>query len=157
MAVGYKHPRGTKANLDSLAGSNGLAVGQVYVVTDQGGRLAFATATNAYVFAQQRGISGLFTGVPTASQTLMASEAPYPFSLTAANCRVSASVAATASAVCTIRNGTTNIGTATFAAAGTLATISISTPAVAKWDLINVLAPASPDATLANIRLFLGE
>lgn len=43
-----QHKRGTRANLNTLAGSSGLKVGQLYVITDEGGRIAVATSTSAY-------------------------------------------------------------------------------------------------------------
>ena len=42
-----QHKRGTRANLDALAGSSGLLSGQVYLITDES-RIAIATSTSAY-------------------------------------------------------------------------------------------------------------
>jgi len=42
-----QHKRGTRAALDSLAGSSGLLVGQVYKLTDEG-RIAVALTTSTY-------------------------------------------------------------------------------------------------------------
>ncbi|MCI1142140.1 hypothetical protein MOP88_07270 [Sphingomonas sp. WKB10] len=73
------------------------------------------------------------------------------FTIVAANSLVTAATAATASAVITIRKAGTQIGTATFAAGATTATISITTAAVSKGDLITFHAPNTQDATLANV------
>lgn len=43
-----QHKRGTRAALNALAGSSGLLAGQIYVLTDEGGRIAVATAPDAY-------------------------------------------------------------------------------------------------------------
>lgn len=53
-----QHPRGTRAALDTLAGSSGLLVGQIYVLTDEN-RLAVATSTSAYeTFAKESEAGG---------------------------------------------------------------------------------------------------
>lgn len=43
-----QHKRGTRAALNALRSSNGLLTGQIYVITDEAGRLAVATANNEY-------------------------------------------------------------------------------------------------------------
>lgn len=48
MATEVKHKRGTRAALNALRTASGLTVGQIYVITDEAGRLAIATAVNAY-------------------------------------------------------------------------------------------------------------
>lgn len=149
--------RGTKANLDSLAGSNGLFVGEPYFITDQGGRIAIATSTNSYVMAQQRGVSGYAPGIPEANEIVMSATAPYPFSLTQANCSVTSEVAATASCALLIKNNGSNIGTATFAASGTTATISISTPGVSLGNKLTLVMPGTADATLSGLTIMLRE
>lgn len=67
--------------------------------------------------------------------------------------------AATASAVLSVRKNGVEVGTATFAAAGTTATLAMaSLTGFDPGDTLSVLAPASPDATLANVSgTFLGE
>lgn len=47
MAVKYKHPRGTRSALNSLAGSSGLETGQIYVITDEA-RIAVALSASTY-------------------------------------------------------------------------------------------------------------
>ncbi len=42
-----RHPRGTRAALNTLAAASGLQVGQIYLITDES-RIAIATAINAY-------------------------------------------------------------------------------------------------------------
>lgn len=43
-----QHKRGTRSALNSLAGASGLLTGQIYIITDEPGRIAVATANNAY-------------------------------------------------------------------------------------------------------------
>lgn len=43
-----QHKRGTRLALDTLASGSGLLTGQVYVITDEFGRIAVATSTSTY-------------------------------------------------------------------------------------------------------------
>lgn len=43
-----QHKRGTRSALNALRTAGTLMVGQIYVITDEAGRIAIATATNAY-------------------------------------------------------------------------------------------------------------
>lgn len=52
-----QHKRGTRANLDALAGSSGLIVGQVYVITDES-RLAVAITASTYQAMAKQGEGG---------------------------------------------------------------------------------------------------
>ena len=57
MAASFKHPRGTRAALNTLAGANGLIPYQIYYISDES-RLAMATANNSYiVFSQDTDIA----------------------------------------------------------------------------------------------------
>lgn len=49
MSVRYKHPRGTRAALNTLAAANGLIQYQVYLLTDEGHRPVVATSVSAFV------------------------------------------------------------------------------------------------------------
>lgn len=48
MAAKVKHARGTRSALDALRASSSLEVGMIYIITDEAGRIALATAANAY-------------------------------------------------------------------------------------------------------------
>lgn len=98
-----------------------------------------------------RGIGFHCAGVPSASEVIGGMISPYTFNITQANCTVKALVAATASTTITIKNNGTQIGTAVFAAAGTTATVTITSASVTAGDQITFHAPATPDATLADI------
>lgn len=74
----------------------------------------------------------------------------FPIGLT--DSEVNAEVAATASTVFNIYKNASLIGTITFAAAGTVATFSFTgVVTFADGDVLKVYAPATPDATLADI------
>lgn len=95
------------------------------------------------------------SGKPIANEVIGSGIAPYAMTLVAASCKAQAVVAATASTVFTIKKNNTNIGTVTFSAAGTVGVFSITTAAVAVDNLITIHAPASADATLADITIQL--
>jgi hypothetical protein len=68
--------------------------------------------------------------------------------------RGSAATASTASSVLSIRKNGIQIGTASWSAGGTSATLAMgSATSFAIGDILTVGAPASPDSTLANISL----
>lgn len=78
----------------------------------------------------------------------------FPINLTGS--RGVASVAATASTTFLIKKNGTQVGTMVFAAAGTVATFTMgSATTVTTADEITVEAPASPDATLSDVRFTL--
>jgi len=98
-------------------------------------------------------VCGMFNGVTTASMIMHRFTAVRKFSLPVGltGSYFKATTAATASTVFTIKKNSTTIGTATFAAAGTTATLSFSTAITfAAGDIFYVYAPTTPDATLAD-------
>ncbi len=98
---------------------------------------------------------GFFTpGVPTASQLCLLYNAPrsvvLPASLTGSVGK--ATVAATAQTDFDIQVNGVSKGTIRFAAAGTVPSYIFASPVtLAAADILTIIAPASPDATLANI------
>lgn len=48
MATTVQHIRGTRAALNALRTAGSLLPGMIYVITDEAGRIAMATAANAY-------------------------------------------------------------------------------------------------------------
>lgn len=65
---------------------------------------------------------------------------------------VDAAEAATASTALTVRKNGTSVGTATFAASGTTATLAMaSATSFAKDDVLSITGPATADATLADV------
>lgn len=54
-----RHKRGTRAALVALAGADGLKPGQLYVLTDETGRIAIATSTSTFsTFALESEVGG---------------------------------------------------------------------------------------------------
>lgn len=103
-------------------------------------------------------LSGMLPGVPTASALLMrvplARSVSFPAGLTAS--RGVASVAATAQTDFDIKLSGASVGTMRFAAAATTATfIAASAINAVAGDVITVAAPATPDATLADVGFVL--
>ena len=99
-----------------------------------------------------QGLSVWCAGKPSASEKVGGGVAPYAFTAIQASCSARAATAATASTVFTIKkNGSTTVGTFTFAAAGTVATVSITSGAFAIGDLLTIEAPATTDTTLSDI------
>jgi DUF1009 family protein len=103
------------------------------------------------------GLSGFCSGKPAASEVVAGGVSPYAFSIAEANCFAKALVAATGSTTFVINKNGTQIGTVVFAAAATLGTVDITTAAVVVGDYITIVAPATADATLANISFLLVE
>jgi hypothetical protein len=97
-------------------------------------------------------------GVLAASEMLYRYEATALMQLPAGltGSRGSAGTAATASTVLSIQRNGVQVGTATWSAAGTTAALVLGTAATFNiGDVLTVVAPASPDATLANVSLSL--
>lgn len=108
-------------------------------------------------FTGIRGLSVFCSGKPAASEVIGGGVSPYTMTLSAANSLAKSLVAATASTTFTIRKNGTQVGTIVFSAAGTVGVFTITTPAVALADYVTVHAPATPDATLADISITLKE
>lgn len=107
--------------------------------------------------SRPRGLSSFCSGKPSASEVVGSGIAPYAITLSQANSSAIAQVAATASTVFTLKRNGTTIGTITFAAAATAGSISLSSTAVTLGQVVTVHAPASADATLADIAFLLRE
>jgi hypothetical protein len=117
------------------------------------GSIGFTGSTGTQI----RGLSGFCSGKPAASEIVAGALAPYAFTIVSGNCAARAVVAATASTVFSIRIAGSEIGTITFAAAATVGTFSFTSTTVAVNDNITIVAPASPDATLADISFLIRE
>lgn len=99
-------------------------------------------------------VGGSYAGAPTASLVLVRYPFPravaFPASLT--NSQGAAATAATAQTDFDLKKNNVSFGTMRFAASGTTATfIAASSTSFAAGDVLTVVAPATPDATLANI------
>jgi hypothetical protein len=102
-----------------------------------------------------QGLQCFVAGKPADGEIVYFGRAPYACTVTTTNSFGDALTAATASAVFTVKKGTTVLGTFTFAAGAIVATKSFASAAIAKNDLITITGPANADATLANITFLL--
>jgi hypothetical protein len=105
-------------------------------------------------------VTAFYPGVPTASAKVL--RVPIARAVTfAANFAGSyakAAVAATGSTAIDIQKNGSSVGTITFAAAGTSATFTSSGGAAVSFaagDVLGIIAPGTPDATLADIGIVL--
>lgn len=84
----------------------------------------------------------------------MPRDVTYPAGLTGSLCI--AAIAATAELILSVKKDAVEFGTITFAAAGTVATFAAaSETSFAAGDILTIVAPASADATLADLGLAL--
>lgn len=111
--------------------------------------------------APKRLISAFLNGTYSASEVVIrymnATEFTLPASLSGA--QISAGTVSTASATFSIRKNGTPVGTITFAAGQATPSVSFTADiAFAAGDVLSLIGPASPDATLADISLsFIGK
>ena len=99
-------------------------------------------------------VSGSYAGPTTANlvvqRFVFAGTVMFPAGLTGS--QGTAGVAATATTTYSIKKNGTNVGTMVFAAGAVIATFSMpSATTFMAGDILTVVAPASPDATLANL------
>lgn len=103
-------------------------------------------------------IAGFTSGVATNSQIVLRIPMvrAVTFDVNMAGSRGSASVAATASTTYVIAKNGTTVGTMVFALGGTTASfVAAASVTFADGDILSVTAPASADATLANVGFIL--
>lgn len=99
-------------------------------------------------------VGGSMWGAPTGSLVIMrlpmVRKVIFPASLTGSQFK--AGTAATAQTVFSLKKNGVEFGTATFAAAGTSATFAAASETqFSVGDILTIVAPASPDATLADL------
>ena len=164
------HPAGTRfARLDGSVGRFAYPsslIGQtIYLkfasMNIVGGGLQSLASLPAYTYVvkgtgQTSSIiaTGSFSGKPTANLVVQSyvftASATLPAGL--AGSRGTAATAATATTTFIIRKNSTNIGTMVFAPAATTATFTMSSATTfSAGDVLTLVAPAAPDATLANL------
>ena len=164
------HPTGTQfARLDGSIGRFSYPtslIGQtIYLKFPStnivGGGLQSLASVPAYTYmvkgngqAPSTVVSGSYTGKPTANLVLQnyvfAASATLPAGLSGS--RGTAAIAATAMTTFNLQKNGTNVGTMVFAASTTTATFTMSSATFfSAGDVLTVVAPATPDATLANL------
>jgi hypothetical protein len=126
-----------------------------------GGGLQSLASVPAYTYlirgagqASSTVVSGYYTGKPTASLVLQsyvfAASVTFPAGLSGT--RGNAATAATTAATFNIQKNGTSVGTMVFAASANTATFMMSSATTFNaGDVLGVVAPAMPDATLANL------
>jgi hypothetical protein len=132
------------------------SVNSVYAGPSSGGAAApaFRALVQADLPAQPYDVGCTYAGAPTASFVLLRYPFPrqvvFPSGLTSS--QGVAGTGATASTTFAIQKNGSPVGTMVFAAAATVATFTMSSPTTfAVGDVLTVVAPATPDATLANL------
>jgi hypothetical protein len=164
------HPSGTQfARLDGSVGRFAYPsnlIGQtIYLkfvsMNIVGGGLQSLASLPAYTYiAKGTGqassiiVSGSFSGKPTANLVLQSYVFAAPVAIPAglSGSRGTAATAATATTTFIIRKNSTNVGTMVFAPAATTATFTMSSASqFSAGDVLTLVAPAAPDATLANL------
>jgi putative tail protein len=164
------HPPGTQfARLDGSIGRfafpNSLIGQTIYLkfasMNIVGGGLQSLTSLPVYTYvvkgtgqASSIIVSGSFSGKPTANLVLQsyvfAAAITIPTGL--AGSRGTATTAATATTTFIIQKNGTNVGTMVFAPAAVTATFTMNSAIVfGAGDVLTVVAPPTPDATLANL------
>jgi hypothetical protein len=100
-------------------------------------------------------------GTLDASEVIFRYEATEDFTIPAGmtGSRGSSGGAATGTPALSIKKNGSSVGSATWSAAGTTATLAMASPtAMTAGDILTVVAPASPDATLADVSItMLGD
>ena len=126
-----------------------------------GGGLQSLASVPAYTYlirgagqASSTVVSGYYTGKPTANLVLQsyvfAASVTFPAGLSGT--RGNAATAATTAATFNIQKNGTSVGTMVFAASANTATFTMSSATTFNaGDVLGVVAPAMPDATLANL------
>ena len=132
----------------------------VYAGPSSGGAAApaFRALVQADLPAQPYIVAALRNGVPTASEVVGAhiftDTVSFPSALSGSQAK--SSVAATAQTDFDVQKNGTSVATIRWAAAATVATfIMASATSFASGDVLDIIAPATPDATLAGLKISL--
>lgn len=134
------------------------ADGNQYRVTAVGTIGTDATSFQHVAWQANYDIGGSAPGVPANSQVICTVPVvrAITFDVDLALSQGVAGTAATAETIFSIKKNGVEFGTATFAIAGTTATFAAAVPpAFAAGDILTIVAPASADATLANVGFVL--
>lgn len=149
-------------NFNALVSNNGWPAG-VVLGTTGAGPIVSLTATQLYTMLKAAlpwEVSGFMGGVQGAGnwQILRWQSGVSPVIINQGNCISSASTPATAAAVFNINDNGTLIGTISFAAAGIVGVVALTTSpyTLNQGNILTVVAPLTPDTTLADVNVSLG-
>lgn len=149
--------------IDPTGGSDELptggTTGQVLAkASNSDGDVEWVDQTGGGGGSFKKEISFFFAGKGKNNETVMAYKSPTAMTIGASGSSALALVAATASAVYTMKINGTSVGTITFAAAGTSGTINFTgSAAIAAGGVFSITGPASADTTLADIYMTFME
>lgn len=108
-----------------------------------------------------KGIEAYASGTYDSNEIVVATLAPYAFTISLQNSVAQSLAAATAQTIFIVNKTvgvlTTQIGTITFDAGSKEGIVAITDPDIAKRDLITIKAPAISDATLGDVVFILAE
>ncbi|OJY68182.1 MAG: hypothetical protein BGP16_15075 [Sphingobium sp. 66-54] len=147
----------TSARDDASAGLSG-AMSSIYAQKGAVGGFATIGANGKVPVAQLDigcGVSVQGTTRPDDNTNPIPFTSGATFTATASSSMAKAAVAATSTTVFTIMNGEATLGTVTFAASATVGSISITNGWIIAGDLLTLVCPATPDATLSGIVVVL--
>jgi hypothetical protein len=130
-------------------------LGITEMTVGQSGKYVTFNDAMALIDAQALYMIGMtYVGEPTGAEVILKHPAAVTFNLPAGitDSQFKAGVAATAETIFTLKKNGGSIGTATFAIAGTSASISFATAvSFAVGDIFTIEAPGSPDSTLGDL------
>lgn len=125
------------------------------VTFSAGTKRVMISANQAYLSHLLRYVSFFFTTAPTASEVLLLFVAVDAFTIPAnlVGTQVKVGTNSTGTVALDVQQNGTSIGTISIASTGvvTLTTTTGTAKSVAVGDIIKVVAPVTPDATLANV------
>lgn len=142
------------------SGVSSASAGKVWLLSNTSGHLSVVDESgNATEYLPSGSlpydIPARKAGTPGSSEVVLDFVATRAITLADADSRAHAGTAATAETVFDIQVNESSVGSATFAIAGTTATFSTTGVSLAAGDRIQIIAPGSADATLADIAFTL--
>ena len=167
-AAGYSLPTATASALGGVKVGSGLSIDGSGVLSASGGGAVSSVAGKTGVVTLTQSdignsglpydINGSTFGAPVANQVDIRFYSGRAFTIPAnlAGSVVKAVTAATASAVFGVQKNNVTVATFTFSSSGTVATFSSQAAiSFSVGDRFSIIAPATPDATLADIDYFI--
>lgn len=148
--------KGTSPNTQVTVGVGEIAV--IYADGTATGMIGVSLVSSGGGVSEVMAISAMVAGAPTASQKIAIFVFPFTADIAASatGSQCESLVSATAQTDFLVKKNGSTIGTIRWAASGTVATyVTFSATSFAAGDILVIEAPASPDATLADIAFSL--